>query len=309
MNPFPPIAPTSVLKTIPSYLYVQYNDDDNLQAFVASYNQLAQNYVNWFNTINLPIYTEPTITGQLLDWVAAGIYGQVRPTLSAPSITTISGSLNSVEYDTTEYNQLDYAVTNGQSFATASASGTGSVATLTFSGSLVIPVGTIVSVAGVSPTSYNGTVIVTASSAGSISYSSSATGSQTVSGTITVSVYNTTDDYFKRILTWNFYKGDGTVFNMRWLKRRIVRFLNGVNGVDVSCADTSNVSVVIANDPVTSRPTVFNITVANGGTSATILIAAIQSRAVNLPFQYTYNVTVSALDEWDVARWDRDVWA
>jgi hypothetical protein len=34
-------GPVSLTKTIKSYLYVQYNDDDNLQGFVAAYNQMA----------------------------------------------------------------------------------------------------------------------------------------------------------------------------------------------------------------------------------------------------------------------------
>ncbi|MXV36804.1 MULTISPECIES: hypothetical protein [unclassified Saccharibacter] len=38
------------------------------------------------------------------------------------------------------------------------------------------------------------------------------------------------DDLFKRILTWNFYKGDGLNFSIPWLKRRIMRFLTGENG-------------------------------------------------------------------------------
>jgi len=44
--------------------------------------------------------------------------------------------------------------------------------------------------------------------------------------------YELPDDIFKRILTWNLYKGDGNRFSMRWLKRRIARFLFGVNGID-----------------------------------------------------------------------------
>lgn len=44
--------------------------------------------------------------------------------------------------------------------------------------------------------------------------------------------YDLPDDIFKRILTWNLYKGDGKRFSMRWLKRRIARFLFGGNGID-----------------------------------------------------------------------------
>ena len=40
--------------------------------------------------------------------------------------------------------------------------------------------------------------------------------------------YVVTDDIFKRILTWNFYKGDGFQFNTPWLKRRIKQFFNTI---------------------------------------------------------------------------------
>ncbi|WMJ65680.1 hypothetical protein RBI80_00330 [Klebsiella variicola] len=34
-------------------------------------------------------------------------------------------------------------------------------------------------------------------------------------------------------MTWNFYKGDGFYFSIPWIKRRILRFLLGVNGTDI----------------------------------------------------------------------------
>jgi hypothetical protein len=67
---------------------------------------------------------------------------------------------------------------------TTGASGTGAVATLTFAGAYVFPVGSIITVAGVTPAGYNGAYVVTASSAGSVSYASATTGAQTVAGTI-----------------------------------------------------------------------------------------------------------------------------
>ena len=68
-------------KTIPSYLYKEYDDDEALQAFVDAFNASAQDYVDWFNTIELPVYTSPTSSGDLLDWVAEGLYGIPRPSL------------------------------------------------------------------------------------------------------------------------------------------------------------------------------------------------------------------------------------
>ena len=77
----------------PSYLYTQYADDDNLQAFVAAYNEIAQQYLNTFNALNLPVYTSPSISGALLDWVGVGIYGYPRPTLPS-SAPMVLGPLN-----------------------------------------------------------------------------------------------------------------------------------------------------------------------------------------------------------------------
>jgi len=68
--------------------------------------------------------------------------------------------------------------------ATTAASGTGSVATLTYAGAYVFPVGSMIIVAGVVPAGYNGNYVVTASSAGSVSYASTTTGAQTTAGTI-----------------------------------------------------------------------------------------------------------------------------
>src|ERR1035437_1654445 len=78
---FPPIGPTSLQKILPAYVYQQYSDDDNIQAFNSAFNGVAQNYLDWFNSINLPIYTGSQIAGPLLDWVAEGIYGLRRPAL------------------------------------------------------------------------------------------------------------------------------------------------------------------------------------------------------------------------------------
>jgi hypothetical protein len=104
------------------------------------------------------------------------------------------------------------------------------------------------------------------------------------SSTITNNFYIVTDDYFQRILTWNFYKGDGFQYNTRWLKRRIARFLYGVNGTDIpSVNDIYNVSVSYSDS---------NITIHIPNTSiAPIFQSALLTGALNVPFQYNYNVT------------------
>lgn len=91
-----PDSPTSVTKTIPSYLYFQYIDDQNLPALISSYNSLTQEYVDWFNEVNLPIYTG--LQGDLLDWVGEGVYGVPRPSFGTTSINGVIGQIASVPY-------------------------------------------------------------------------------------------------------------------------------------------------------------------------------------------------------------------
>ena len=73
-----------------------------------------------------------------------------------------------------------------QTPTTLSASGTGSTATLTFAtpNTPVYTVGTQITVSGITPSGYNGTYTVTASSNGFVSYANATTGAQTVAGTI-----------------------------------------------------------------------------------------------------------------------------
>ncbi|WP_258557194.1 hypothetical protein [Kluyvera ascorbata] len=59
------------------------------------------------------------------------------------------------------------------------------------------------------------------------------------------------DDLFKRIMTWNFYKGDGFYFTIPWLKRRVLRFLTGVDGVDVVNDQRWSISVLFSSSGAT----------------------------------------------------------
>lgn len=97
---------------------------------------------------------------------------------------------------------------------------------------------------------------------------------------------SSTDDTFRRIITWAFYKGDGKVVSPRWLKRRINRFLNGINGTDVTNDTTFNVSVA---------PTGFKAwTITLATSAASILFKdAVESGAVELPFQITWTITLT----------------
>ncbi len=181
---FPPTDVTGLKTVIPSYLYQEYSDDDDLQGFVAAQNQRQQDYVDTFNALNLPIYTGPVVQGKLLDWVGQGLYGYGRPTLSS-GIVTGEGPLN------------------------------------TWGCNFLVPLNEIKNYE-----SFDVTV--------------------------------TNDDTYRRILTWHFYKGDGKYFDARWLKRRIWRFIFGVDGKapetviwegrTYNIADTEQISVSMGSD-------------------------------------------------------------
>ena len=197
--------------TIPSYLYQEYSDDDDLQAFVDSYNTITQEYINTFNNLNLPIYVN--LSGSLLDWVGQGVYGYPRPTLPASAATSV-GPLN----------------TYGPNFA--------------------VPLNTEKTTAATS--------------------------------------YVTSDDIYKRLLTWHFYKGDGKVFSINWLKKRIVRFLNGANGAPLDVDDISSVSIKFVS-AYTVQITLPNVP------AAPYLQSTIASGAAELPFQFSYTVVISSV--------------
>jgi hypothetical protein len=88
-----PSIPTSLplQNILPSYLYQQYSDDPDLQAFVASFNAIAQSYLDWFNDTPLAVYTSPNVNGPLLDWIGQGIYGISRPVFSSETTSFVAG--------------------------------------------------------------------------------------------------------------------------------------------------------------------------------------------------------------------------
>src|SRR5215475_9895968 len=91
--PFPPHSVTGLTTVIPSYLYQEYTDDDDLQGWVEAQNIMQQDYVDTFNALNLPIYTGPIVAGALLDWVGRGVYGMARPVIG-PEVESTFGPLN-----------------------------------------------------------------------------------------------------------------------------------------------------------------------------------------------------------------------
>lgn len=231
-------------QVIPSYLYWQYRDDDNLQGFVDAQNIMAQSFVTWFCDLNLPIYTDSPIDGALLDWVAEGLYGFPRPTLGQGIISEL-GELNTYQLNTMMLNDRKLV------------------------------------------------------------------------GSFTADPVD--DDLYRRIITWHFYKGDGKVFSIRWLKRRIMRFLTGDNGIDPGVDQTYRISVsfglcfqvniiikrfksgviqsampntFMANTLMLDELDLGITTLGPPFALAGRLKEAIEQGALELPFQYSYVVSV-----------------
>jgi hypothetical protein len=242
---FPPSTYTTMTAVLGSYLYQQYNDDDDLQAFVSSYNAMAQEYITWFATVMLPVYTNPNVNGPLLDWVATGLYGQRRPVLTM-GFTKDEGPLNTIQLNTLPLNTLRQA----------------------------------------EPAAF----------------------------------YLVDDDLFRRVLTWHLWKGDGKLFNVRWLKRRIKRFLYGVDGGAGNTDETYEISVTFGPTPfdvnINLQSLVRRVTggallnlqplntfmlneIATETTTvhisplAPVFKAAVESGVLELPFQYTYHVNIN----------------
>lgn len=212
---WPPSGISATTQILPSYLYVQYNDDQYCQAQRDAFNTIAQQFLNWFNEVPLGVYTNANISGALLDWVAQGLYGIIRPSLPYGSISTI-GPLNTWPLSSVALN--------------------------------------------------------------------------TTSTTGSVTLFTTTDDIFKRIITWHFFKGDGQQFSIPWLKRRIMRFLIGTNGTAPNIDRTYQVSVVFDVDAANVITITWSGPVSQY--NAQIFQAAVQSGAVELPFQFTWSVTL-----------------
>ena len=108
----------------------------------------------------------------------------------------------------------------------------------------------------------------------------------TVSRTYSYSI--ATNDQYRRVLTWNIYKGDGWYFSIPWLKRRVLRFLTGANGTDPGISQTYLVSV---------QQSAGN-QVRIGVDSSLSSLAATLSQAMSggflaLPFQYQFSVVVT----------------
>lgn len=206
-------VPVPLSDVIPSYVYQQYADDANIQALVSAYNELTQAYLDWFNDVPIAIYTSPPISGLLLDWIGAGVYGITRPVFSSLTTTYEPADIDGFTIDTV-------AIDDSSSFQTGSA------------------------------------VIAN-------------------------------DDYYKRVITWHTYIGDGRMTTFDVIRKRVARFLYGPNGSDITLAQAMNVSVAVGashNDVTITIPS---------STASLYFQQALNAGILAFPFQLQPTVVIT----------------
>lgn len=282
-----------ITTTLPSYLYQQYGSDPDLQAFFTAYNSTSQGYLDAVNSLKLPIYTSSAITGVLLDWVGNSLYGIPRP-----YITTGASSLSKGVYDTSIYDTIPYneGIVTSTQIPIVSMTWSSGVVTVTVASIYNLTGLSSGNIQGVEPSGYNGNFVFTSTGPHSFTYALAANpGVVTTEGFITNVVELASDDIYKRVITWNFYKGDGYQFNINWLKRRTVRFLSGINGTDPYQTDIDGVNAyqvsILFPTPSSYNATIQILAGAMDTSLAATLQSFVSSQVVQLPFQYNWAVT------------------
>lgn len=146
-------------------------------------------------TADVTFVIPSSVKGQwvVVNQSASNIYNLiVKNAASATSVSIPNGQTRTVYSDgnivffvDTQSPSVLQNLAIGAGFATTNASCAGTTATVTFSGGYLIAVGQTISIKGVTPAGYNGVWTVTASSAGSVTFTVPTTQTnQTVAGTI-----------------------------------------------------------------------------------------------------------------------------
>jgi hypothetical protein len=149
----------------------------------------------------------------------------------------------------------------GVSVATTGASWSGGTATLTFSSTAIAPlVGSLIAVAGVTPSGYNGNFVVTASTTTSVSYAVAATLTVgTVNGTITVhtpllitGVTSGTRKVMVSVGVFSFFSVSGRAVSLAYAKKSVIgklgRTLDAIVPVNTLPLVTDISPILIASD-------------------------------------------------------------
>jgi hypothetical protein len=146
---------------------------------------------------------------------------------------------------------------SGVPLATLSATSTGGVSTITFAAQTVPPysVGGLVTIAGVTPTGYNGTYKVTVGTANSVSYLKTVVGSQAVAGTV-VSGGNPPFTVTSTLMVANL-----NVELLQGYAPTTIDIANTIVQRDANSSFTAN--VITANSIVGTNPLIATVDIAN----------------------------------------------
>lgn len=107
-------------------------------------------------------------------------------------------------------------------------------------------------------------------------------------GSGSIGLITASDDTYKRILTWKLQRADGMYFTIPFLKKRIKRFLIGVNGTSPLIDETIEVSIKITNTKILLIHLYTTDT-----TSATLFQQCINAGVLDLPYNYTPQVSIN----------------
>ena len=154
---------------------------------VSFYVQAGTGTIN-FNTTN-SVYKTIDLTGFSGTFVNSTIF--VTGNFIVPSGVTVT-SANTVNFINPSTQQIttngvliDLPINVGRTSTTTAATGNGTTATISFASVTIFPsVGESINIRGVTPSGYNGTYTVTASTSTSVSYTNATTGAQTVAGVV-----------------------------------------------------------------------------------------------------------------------------
>jgi hypothetical protein len=186
-----------------------------------------------------------------------------------------------------------FTVNNRANIATTAITGTGSTATATFAAQTYAPyaVGSSITISGATPTTYNGTFVVTACTTTSVSWNSTETTTATVQGTIAFTIVAGTSitTTFTQTIAALTMDGLALVAGDRvLLKNQTATAQNGI--YDVINAGSTSVAWILTrsaggdtwgdlvsaligvDDGTTNKETLWQCTVNNGGTLGTTAI-------------------------------------
>ena len=140
---------------------------------------------NWARLSN----SVSAVVGQVITPVTDNVTTTVGSTLGAQTTSMTSSTISTAGVLTAAAgNPFPGMILTGtnvpiaQNYAVTATSGTGSTATITFSSATAPIVGQLITIQGVTPVGYNGTYVVTGSSATTVSYANTTTGSMITSG-------------------------------------------------------------------------------------------------------------------------------